>query len=64
MVEKLFRLRDAADLLSLKESTLRKWALLKKIRTVRVGSVAVRIPESELARLIAQGEVPAREVRG
>jgi excisionase family DNA binding protein len=62
MTEKLLRLKDAADLLSLKECTLRKWALRRVIRTIKLGS-AIRIPESEIVRLIAQGEVPARGVR-
>jgi excisionase family DNA binding protein len=58
-IEKQFRIADAAELLSLKESTLRKWILLRKIGVRKVGG-AVRIPESEIARLIRGGYIPPK----
>ncbi len=61
-LEKQYRLRDAAEFLSLRESTLRKWVLLRRVRVNKIGG-AVRIPESELARLIGQNVVPARPER-
>ncbi|HVB99514.1 MAG TPA: helix-turn-helix domain-containing protein [Candidatus Dormibacteraeota bacterium] len=61
-IERQYRLSEAAALLGLKESTLRKWTLLRRIRTTKMGA-SRRVPESEIARIIAQGAVPAREER-
>jgi excisionase family DNA binding protein len=61
-IEKQYRVCDAADLLSLKESTLRKWILLRKIGVRKIGG-AVRIPESEIARLLRSGYIPPTEAR-
>lgn len=60
-IEKQYRVSEAAQITSHKESTWRKWILLRKVRVTRIGA-SVRIPESELARLIAQGSIPARPV--
>ncbi len=61
-IEKLYRVSEAAQITSHKESTWRKWILLRKVRVTKIGA-SVRIPESELSRLILQGQVPAREGR-
>jgi len=62
--EKLLRVSDGARELALKESTLRAWILSRRIRVVRIGRRAIRIPMSEVVRLIEEGTVPAREERG
>lgn len=62
-VEKMRRVSEVASLLSVKEPTLRKWLLLRKIAYCKLSGGAVRIAESEIARLLAAGHVPAREVR-
>lgn len=59
MSEKLMNVRDAAKALSIRESTVRAWLLARRIGHVRVGRRAIRIPESEIQRLIAEGTVPA-----
>ena len=58
--QQLLRVSEAADLLAVKESTIRAWLLKRRISCVRVGGRAVRIPVSEVRRLIAEGTIPAR----
>lgn len=58
-IEKQYRVSEAAQITGHREATWRKWILLRKVRVTKIGA-SVRIPESELARLISQGEIPAR----
>ena len=62
--ERLLRIDEAAAALNLKPSTLRAWVLHRKILITRIGSRAVRVPESEVLRLISEGLVPRRSARG
>jgi excisionase family DNA binding protein len=50
-VEKLYRVREVAQMLGFGYSTVRRWIKLGRIRVVRVGN-QYRIPESEVKRLI------------
>lgn len=59
-VQKLYRVREAADILAVSVATLRKYILRRTIAVVRVGR-AVRVPESELLRLQREGLTPRRE---
>jgi excisionase family DNA binding protein len=59
----LLTIPEVARRLSLKESTIRAWLLARRLSRVRVGRRAVRIPASEIERLIEQGTIPAREDR-
>ena len=54
----LFKVDDAAFALCVSPKTLRDWILQQRIEVVRLGR-AVRIPESEIDRLIAIGTTPA-----
>lgn len=56
----LLQVPEAARRLGLKTSTLRAWILAQKITYVRVGSRAIRIPVSEVEKVISAGFVPAR----
>lgn len=56
MAEKLLTVPEAATKLGVKERTVRRWVLLRRVTYVKLGS-CVRIPESELARLIDEGTV-------
>jgi excisionase family DNA binding protein len=58
-VAKLLKTRDAAVALCLSEKTIREWIANRRIGSVRLGA-AVRIPETEIARLIEAGTTPAR----
>jgi excisionase family DNA binding protein len=61
--EKMFRVSELAALLGVKEATIRKWVQLRKIAYVKLNGCAVRIAESEVRRLIADGHVAARPER-
>lgn len=56
----MLTVRQAAERLGLRDSTLRAWIVQRRIGIVRLGR-AVRIPLEEIERLIAEGSVPARE---
>ncbi len=61
--QRLLRVSEAAELLAVRESTVRAWLLKRRLGKVRVGRRAVRIPFTEIDRLIAEGSVPARAER-
>ena len=56
MASKLLTITEAAVRLRLREATIRRWVFLRKMNYVKAGS-AVRIPESEVERIIAEGTV-------
>lgn len=59
---KLLRVREASDVTGLSQACWRRWILERKVEVVKLGR-AVRIPESEVARIIHEGTVPARAAR-
>ena len=59
---RLLTVREAAVELELREQTLRKWVLLRKVGVVRLSARCVRIPQSEIDRHIEAAYVPPREV--
>ena len=59
---KLYRVPEAAELLSVKQATVRKWILLRRIAVIHLSARAVRVPESEITRIVSVGFVPAVEV--
>jgi excisionase family DNA binding protein len=61
--QQLLTAAQVAERLAIKESTIRAWLLARRLARVRVGRRAVRIPESEVERIIAEGTIHAREVR-
>ena len=56
MSEKLLTVSETAITLGVKEKTIRRWILLRKVTYVKLGA-AVRIPQSEISRLIEAGTV-------
>jgi excisionase family DNA binding protein len=57
---------QSAERLGLKEPTIRLWIAQRKLAHVKLGASrrsVVRIPESEIDRLIRENTVPAREAR-
>ena len=50
LMEKLYTLRDACDIMQIDPGTLRKWDREGKIRCVRLQNNFRRIPESEINR--------------
>jgi hypothetical protein len=59
-IDKLVKLRDAADLLGLSIGGIRGWILLRKIEFVKCGR-NVMIKEKTIREIISRGTVPARE---
>ena len=56
---KLITIREAANRLGLKESTIRKYILKRQIAYVKPSIRAVRIPIEELERILSTGLRPA-----
>jgi excisionase family DNA binding protein len=48
----LLSVKEAAQLLTIKESTVRDWVLRKKLPIVRVGEKLIRIRRAELLKLV------------
>jgi excisionase family DNA binding protein len=63
MPRPMLTIEQAARELGLKESTLRDWVLRRKLSFVRLSPRAIRISSKEVARLLREGTVPAREPR-
>ncbi|MFZ1817605.1 MAG: helix-turn-helix domain-containing protein [Nitrospira sp.] len=55
---KLITIREAAERLGLKDSTIRKYILKRQIAYVKPSVRAVRIPIEELERILAAGLRP------
>jgi excisionase family DNA binding protein len=60
---KLLTISEAAQELSVKPKTLRAWIGAKRITVVRPGGWSIRIPASEIERIVAEGTVTAVEDR-
>ena len=63
MAKQLLTIREAAQRLGLREKTLRRWVALRKIEYIKAGERAVRIPSSEIDRIIEVGRVPRLAAR-
>lgn len=57
--DRLLTIEEAAIRLGLRPVTLRMWASARKIARVRIGKRAIRIPESEITKIISRGLIPA-----
>jgi excisionase family DNA binding protein len=57
----MLTVEQVARELGLKESTIRAWTLRRKISFVKLGR-CVRIPRSEVDRLIRENTIPVRRV--
>lgn len=59
-MEKLNRVPEGAEKLGISQKTLWQWIGARKIGVHRVGR-AVRIPESEIQRILSEGYCPPLE---
>jgi len=57
---KLLTIREAAERTNNRESTWRSWVLKRRVLIVKIGR-SVRIPETEIERLVKEGTIPASE---
>ena len=60
MQPQLLTVKEAAARTGHKESTWRAWILLRKVPFHKMGR-SIRIAEQDLARMIEESRVPARE---
>ena len=58
----LLSIPQVAERLGITEAAVRRWVLLRKISVIKVGRL-VRVPSTELDRLLADGLRPARPPR-
>lgn len=61
--ERLLTVRAFAAAAALGVPTVRRWIARRQIASVRVGTRAIRVPETELKRIIVEGLVPAHDDR-
>jgi excisionase family DNA binding protein len=61
MIQPLYRIPDAAAILAIKPSTLRKLIAAGEITAVRPTRRTVRVTESELRRILRDGLRPRRK---
>jgi excisionase family DNA binding protein len=59
---KLLKVAEVAGELAVSQACIRRWILLRRIAFVKV-SRAVRIPASEVARIVNEGSVPRQGAR-
>jgi excisionase family DNA binding protein len=57
--EKLLTGAQVAQMLGLKPVTIRQWIAKRKLASIKVGDRAVRIPASEVNKIIERGFTPA-----
>ena len=61
--ETLLTAAEFARRMNIKEATVRSWLLRGKLAKVKIGTRLVRIPSTEVDRVICEGFVPARPER-
>lgn len=59
---RLMTIKEFAQTIGVTESTVRDWRLRRKINVVKVGRL-IRIPRTEVQRLIVEGTIPKRPSR-
>ena len=59
---KMLSVREFAEMLGIREATVRAWLLMRRISYHKVGRKVV-ISESEVERILAAGSVPAAPQR-
>jgi len=62
-MEKLYRIKEALEILGVHPKTLRRWAREGKIKVVRTVGGIRRIPESEIRRLLGEEVKRVDEIR-
>ena len=60
MRKQVYTIQEVAKLLQFSDQTIREWVRSGRIKAVRPGIRAYRIPVAEVERLLAQFEIDAR----
>jgi excisionase family DNA binding protein len=60
MTSRLLTVYETARTLGVSTACIRKWISQRRITTVRLGRL-VRIPDTEVTRLVSKGTVPAAQ---
>ena len=61
--QQLLSVVEAAEALNLRPGTIRSWYRAGKLAHVRVGKKTIRIPASEILRIISAGFAPSKELQ-
>ena len=59
-MKQLMDVKEFAETLGVTQSCIRRWILERRINIIKLGRL-VRIPATEVARLIDAGSLPARQ---
>jgi excisionase family DNA binding protein len=51
-MEKLYTVKEVANILRITEGTVRNWIRLGDIQAIKISGILIRIPEEELERLL------------
>jgi excisionase family DNA binding protein len=58
--EEMYSVRPAAQKIGIQEKTLRTWIAAGRIGYVRLGTRTIRVPLSEVNRILSEGYQPAK----
>ena len=58
---RLLSVRETAERLAIRESTLRAWLRLRRLPKVRLGGRSIRVPADAVEALVREGFMPADE---
>jgi excisionase family DNA binding protein len=59
----LLTVRQVAERLGVTEAAIRRWLLERRIASVKIGRRLIRIPSSEINRIVDTGFRPVRPTR-
>lgn len=62
-MNRLLRVEEFAEALAVRPSCIRRWLLERRIASVKVGRKLIRIPATEVSRVIEAGLRPVRRER-
>lgn len=58
--DQLYSINEAAKILGVMPSTLRSWRFFGTLSVIRIGPRLIKVPQSEIDRIISKGREPIR----